>query len=405
MRVTLLFDEGPREFERPKSGLDRRILLLACGTFAIGTDAFVIAGILPAIARDLSVRIELAGQLISAYTLTYAVGAPILAAVVARWQRERVILAALWCFAAANILCALSPTFGVLMVTRVFAGLCAAVYTPTAYVVATELAEPARRGTALATVTLGITCAFAFGVPLGTWIAEQTNWQSTFASVAAVTAVGALILRSAGLSGIESSTPIASLKARIAPIARPAVLITLMPSLLSSTASWTVYAYIALVIVDVPGWGIPQLLVARGVGCLVGSQLGGRLVDRFGSTLPILASLTIAMIALATLDVASTNSWGTLTALFCWSMCQWTILAPQQARLIAVEPENSGVVLSLNNSANYLGGALGAGLGALVLAHLPASALCYVGAGMFAVAIVVFTASLYRARRRVKEDR
>jgi DHA1 family inner membrane transport protein len=34
-------------------GIDRRAFMLALGTFAIGTDAFIIAGILPEIAEDL----------------------------------------------------------------------------------------------------------------------------------------------------------------------------------------------------------------------------------------------------------------------------------------------------------------------------------------------------------------
>jgi MFS transporter, DHA1 family, inner membrane transport protein len=33
--------------------IDPRILLLALGMFALGTDAFVIAGVLPVIARDM----------------------------------------------------------------------------------------------------------------------------------------------------------------------------------------------------------------------------------------------------------------------------------------------------------------------------------------------------------------
>ncbi len=46
--------------------LDPRILLLTLGTFAIGTDVFVIAGILRLIAGGLAVSVEAAGQLATA---------------------------------------------------------------------------------------------------------------------------------------------------------------------------------------------------------------------------------------------------------------------------------------------------------------------------------------------------
>src|SRR5262249_34839982 len=95
---------------RPRSdaaALDIRIYLLALGTFAIGTDVFVIAGILPMIARDLGVSVEVAGQMVMVYALTYALGSPILAALAAQWRRERVILLALAGFSAADLICSL----------------------------------------------------------------------------------------------------------------------------------------------------------------------------------------------------------------------------------------------------------------------------------------------------------
>jgi hypothetical protein len=55
------------------------VFWLALAAFAIGTEGFVIAGLLPAIATDLSISVSAAGQLVTAYALTYAVGSPILA--------------------------------------------------------------------------------------------------------------------------------------------------------------------------------------------------------------------------------------------------------------------------------------------------------------------------------------
>jgi hypothetical protein len=47
------------------STLDLRIWLLAFGTFAIGSDVFVVPGILPNIAHDLDVSLDAAGQVVS----------------------------------------------------------------------------------------------------------------------------------------------------------------------------------------------------------------------------------------------------------------------------------------------------------------------------------------------------
>jgi MFS family permease len=52
--------------------VDRRAFILALGTFAVGTDAFVSAGILTEIARDLSATIENAGLVVSVFSISYA---------------------------------------------------------------------------------------------------------------------------------------------------------------------------------------------------------------------------------------------------------------------------------------------------------------------------------------------
>ena len=51
------------------------LLWLAVGSFAIGAEGFMIAGLLPALARDLSVGLPAAGHLVTTFSLAYAIGA------------------------------------------------------------------------------------------------------------------------------------------------------------------------------------------------------------------------------------------------------------------------------------------------------------------------------------------
>ena len=61
------------------SKIDPRVLLLVLGVFALGTDALVVAGVLPEIAHTMMISDSLAGQLVTAFTLTYGLGASVLA--------------------------------------------------------------------------------------------------------------------------------------------------------------------------------------------------------------------------------------------------------------------------------------------------------------------------------------
>jgi Arabinose efflux permease len=76
--------------QTPIRRLDWRILLLALGMFSLGTDAFVVAGVLPAVSYELGVAEGMAGQLVTIFSLTYGLGAPALAALTGRWPRNQV---------------------------------------------------------------------------------------------------------------------------------------------------------------------------------------------------------------------------------------------------------------------------------------------------------------------------
>ncbi|HYX48748.1 MAG TPA: MFS transporter, partial [Ktedonobacteraceae bacterium] len=113
---------NPRSIIDGKGHLTRmnpRIILLALGMFALGTDAFIIAGVLPLIAHDTGASEAQVGQLITVFALTYGLGAPVLAATTAHWPRNRVLVAALGLLGLANLASALSPSFPLLILSRI----------------------------------------------------------------------------------------------------------------------------------------------------------------------------------------------------------------------------------------------------------------------------------------------
>nr|WP_313065607.1 MFS transporter [Paraburkholderia sp. LEh10] len=106
--------------------MDRRLLTLSLGMFALGTDSFVFAGILPEIAHSFGVSIGAAGQLISVYALSYALLGPTIAAIAANVPRKRLLLSGIGLFVIANLGTSAAPNLGIALATRAFAGLGAA---------------------------------------------------------------------------------------------------------------------------------------------------------------------------------------------------------------------------------------------------------------------------------------
>lgn len=121
------------------------LLALTVAAFATGTDDMIIAGILPLVSADLDVTEATAGQLVTVYSLTYGLGAPVMAVVAGRVPHHRLLPAMTALFAIANILMALAPSYPVAMGLRVATALAAATLIPAALVAVGRHAPADRR--------------------------------------------------------------------------------------------------------------------------------------------------------------------------------------------------------------------------------------------------------------------
>ncbi len=119
--------------------MDRRLLVLAAGMFAVGTDNFVVAGILPSISTSLNTSASAAGQMVSIYALSFAILAPVVAAVAGGWSRKFLLLSALGIFVVGNALSAVANDLNIVLISRALAGLGAAMFAPTALGAAASL--------------------------------------------------------------------------------------------------------------------------------------------------------------------------------------------------------------------------------------------------------------------------
>jgi predicted MFS family arabinose efflux permease len=145
---------GSGQDAAPRRGLGATAVL-ALGTFAVGTDAFVLAGFLPATAASLGVSTAAAGQAVTVFAAGYAMLSPVLATVTARLPRRKLLAGALLVLAVANLGSALSPDLPMLLTARVLAAAGASAFTPNAGAVSSAMVRPELRARALA-IYLGI---------------------------------------------------------------------------------------------------------------------------------------------------------------------------------------------------------------------------------------------------------
>jgi predicted MFS family arabinose efflux permease len=378
------------------------IVWLALAAFAIGTEAFVIAGLMPAIAADLQISLAATGQLVTAYALTYAIGSPVLAVAFNNLDRRLVLASALCAFIAGNLLAVSATSFSMLLLSRMLMALGAGLCMPTALAVSVAIASPERRGRAIALVTSGMTVATVLGVPLGTWTGAHFGWRATFVLVAILGAIALAGLLFGLPRGLPRNT--ATLTQRIAVARHGAVLHALAVTTFWGLGGFTVFTYLS---VPLQGLGfsaseIGLALLVFGSAAAIGNMMGGTLADRIGPAATATLGLVIMMFALTLQSV--TLKFGLpeyarpifLVLIFCWGIGGWTFYPGQVANLVRIEPQASMIALSLNASAMYFGFAIGGALGGLVLAILSPSDLGWIGGTSEAVAIALV---LSRGRR------
>lgn len=350
-------------------GSGGRVPLLALGTFAVGTDAFVVAGFLPQMAGELRVSEAAAGASVTVFAICYAVFSPVLASATATVPRRRLLVAALLVLGLANLGTALAPNFAVLIASRVLAALGAAAYTPNAGAVASSLVPQERRGRALALVVSGLTVATAIGVPLGGLASRVMGWRTALGLVAllcVLIGIGLAVLLPALAGGAR--VPLA---ARLAVLRNPGVRVILPVTAFGMAAAYTAYAYAipAFGAVGIRTEAVQWMLFLYGLGAVVGAQSSGRLTDRFGGTRVLIVGYAVMAVTLAALGSLSLSN-ATLPVLvgalaFAWGASSWCQTPPQQHRLVAAAPNQAPLVIALNSSGIYLGIGLGTLIGGL----------------------------------------
>ncbi|MBB3979708.1 putative MFS family arabinose efflux permease [Rhizobium azooxidifex] len=353
--------------------------IMALGTFAIGTEGFMIVPLLPKMAEDLQLSIATLGTLVTVFTLTLAFSSPILTTLFGSVDRRRLLISTMGFFALANLVAWQSSGYWGIFAARVLLALAAGLYTPNANALISVLVAPEKRGRALAIVNGGMTIAIALGLPIGSLVGNALGWRVTFLGVgilALIAVVGLLVGldRSAG-SGIA----VPGLAARIAVAKRPLILVGLAITLFWAIGAYTVWTYIAPYLQSVANFGphgISVIVCLWGVSAAVGMFSGGALSDKFSAKAVMgacLALLTCAFLLLSFTAFFLSPAHAVIPIVISvavWGVTVFGFFPAQMSHLIQVGGQASApIVLSLNTSSMYGGFALGSAIGSVVVSQ------------------------------------
>ncbi|MGZ7442301.1 MFS transporter [Paenibacillus sp. TH7-28] len=366
-----------------------KIYVLAIVSFLVGTSEFVIAGILDMVASDIGVSVAAAGQLISVYSLAYAIGTPILIALTARMERRKLMLAALALFFAGNVITVTTTGFAMLFGARIILAISTGVFMVVALTVSTKIAHPGKQGSAIATVLLGFNLALILGVPLGRIIAGTYDWKLIFTGIGVLSLIAMFVLLLA-IPKAQGDAPV-PIREQLSLLKSPRISVALSISFFWIFGYTILYTYISPFLLTITGMSeqmVSIALFAFGLASLLGSQVGGYGADKWGIPRTLIGGLLFHTGVLFLLAAFPHSTILVLPLLMLWAFFAWSTGPVQQVFLIGMAPEASGIVLSLNTSIVQLGMAAGAVIGGIIVEGMSLAAVGWLGGVGVAIALI-----------------
>ncbi len=366
------------------------------GNFAIACGVMAPAGALNDLARSMSVSVAVAGQLTTIGAIVLALGAPTLAAWVAGSDRRRLLAFWLVWYGVGHLLCALAPNYAALVVLRTVSLLGAAVYTPQAGAAIGVMTRPEARSGAITFVFLGWALASVLGMPINAFVAETLGWRSAFALVGLLSLIGAGWVWFALPDGIRPAAMSAA-SWRVV-LTHPVLMTVVGVTALAGAAQFTLFSYMAPYYRQVLGLSpgeMATLFLWFGAVGLASSVVVSRQIDRLGPARMVVLLLSLMACSYA-LWPLGTNGWLMALVLVPWALGGFGSQSSQHARLSLLAPAFAPASMALNSSAIYVGQAIGAAMGGVLLVVSGYSMLNWAALSLVVLAML---ASQWAARR------
>ena len=367
----------------PKRAVAALVMLALCA-FVIVTNEIAPQGLIRLMAADLGTSESAMGLATTVFAVTIMIATLPLALLTTKLPRRPVVVVVMLWWSAGTLVVATADTFTQLLVGRVLSGMGQALFWAVAAPAVASMFAPHLRGRSVTRLMLGASAAGVIGLPMSTWLGQNTDWQVPFAIVA--------------LGGLVLAVGLAFIMPTLRPSERPTtrgdvpslrhfirVLVVVFLATASMAVTWT---YITPFFVEVAGFDeetVPLLLALGGAVGVVAMWLAGRYLDRWPvkSVVVGLAGMLIAWALLALLGsfkvaiigavVMQGTSWSLLVA----AMLNWALRHT---------PWSSDIGAGAQASSFNAGMAGGSILGAGMLAWWGAQSLPFASAGLVVIA-------------------
>lgn len=353
--------------------INLRLISLVFAPFAFGTSAFAFVGLIEPMAEGLNTGVPSVGQLQTVFAIACGVGGPVLARLLAGFDRKRLLMFVMIILVLMNAASAMASGLYAIAAIRIAGGLFAALSLPLASTIAVNMVPEMKRPAAIATVLVGYTLAFLIGMPISTLLGDALGWRAAFWFAAAISTVALGVIAYGAPAGVTAPQLADANFKRALQGDNPRLMAI---ALLGFGATFCTVSYIGPVITafaGLQGAAIGGVQIATGIGSLLGLPVGARLA-RLPVRTALASLLSITVVTQALFSVGMLVDLGGLalplliTAMTFGSAALFATSPVIQTELARAAGPAATIAFALNGSMIYFGQGLGATLGGSVTA-------------------------------------
>jgi predicted MFS family arabinose efflux permease len=352
------------------------LIILASMQFTHIVDFMIIMPLGPEYMKKMDLTPEQFGRMVSAYTISAGVASLFAARFLDRFDRKTALLWLYGGFTVGTLLCAVAPTYGLLLAARTVAGAFGGVTAATVLAIVGDTFPHARRGTAMGVLMYGFSLASIAGLPMGLVLAEHFGWQAPFVGLGVLS--GAMLVLAAFM--------LPSCRGHLAGPARAGEdesmwtvafdpnhvrAFLLMLSLVAS--SFLIAPFVATYLefnAKLPKEDIKYVYLCGGLTTLLTLTLFGKLSDRFGKLFIfriVGGACVIPFLWIPNLPEGAAM-WTILLATTAWFVFSSGRMVPAMALITnSAPPRVRGSFMSLNSAVQQFGAGVATWIGGLIL--------------------------------------
>lgn len=160
----------------------------------LGCNEYMIVGVLPDIAKEYHTSLSSLGYVVTIFALVYAFSIPIVTSLGNLWKQEHVLIVFMIIFLIGNTCTALTTNYLSLFCSRILTACTAGAIISLVLVLANYIAPMDKRAGLLSRVFAGFSIASVVGLPIGTMLAQISNWHVSFGVISILTIISLVSL-------------------------------------------------------------------------------------------------------------------------------------------------------------------------------------------------------------------